>query len=63
MLYWLTVSGGFWLGGETALVHWHAGVSEMYPVKAEIMGLARCVLTGSLWVGILEEGQVEDLNN
>src|SRR5271165_124749 len=26
-------SGGFWLGGQAALVHWHAGVSEMYPMK------------------------------
>ena len=25
--------GGFWLGGHTALVHWHAGVSETYPVE------------------------------
>ena len=22
--------GGFWLGGQTALVHWHAGESEKY---------------------------------
>ena len=22
--------GGFWLGGQTALVHWHDGVSETY---------------------------------
>jgi len=27
-------NGGFWLGGQTALVRWHAGVSETYPVKA-----------------------------
>ncbi len=47
--------GGFWLGGETALVHWHGGVSELYPVKAEIMGLAGAP-DGTLWVGIQEEG-------
>ena len=23
--------GGFWLGGQTALVHWRGGVSETYP--------------------------------
>src|SRR5271157_4086492 len=22
--------GGFWLGGQTALVHWHSGASEIY---------------------------------
>ncbi len=47
--------GGFWLGGETALVHWHGGVSELYPVKSEILGLARAP-DGTLWVGIQEEG-------
>ena len=26
--------GGFWLGGQTALVHWHDGVSDMYPIEA-----------------------------
>ena len=37
---------GFWLGGSTALVHWHGGVSETYPIGAlkssggDIMGLA-----------------------
>ena len=25
--------GGFWLGGQTALVHWHDGVSETYPIR------------------------------
>ena len=45
--------GGFWLGGETALVHWQGGVSEVYPVKTEIMGLARAP-DGTLWVGIGE---------
>ena len=27
-------NGGLWLGGQTALVHWRAGVSETYHVKA-----------------------------
>ena len=26
--------GGFWLGGQTALVHWRDGVSETYPIEA-----------------------------
>ncbi len=49
--------GGFWLGGETALVHWHGGDSETYPIGApkssggDIMGLALAP-DGSLWVGI-----------
>ena len=54
-------NGGFWLGGSAALLHWHGGVSETYPIKAlksnsgEIMALARAK-DGSLWVGIKEEG-------
>ena len=48
--------GGFWLGGETDLVHWHqGGISEVYPVKSGIMGLARAT-DGTVWVGIGEEG-------
>ena len=55
--------GGFWLGGEAALVHWHDGVSETYPIEAlksnvghsGIAGLARGP-DGSLWVGILASG-------
>ena len=49
-------SGGFWLGGQTALVHWHAGVSEIYPIEAlksnvgdsGIVSLARGARWGSL---------------
>src|SRR5271165_3213255 len=26
--------GGFWLGGQTAVVHWHDGVSETYRIEA-----------------------------
>src|SRR6202045_2780306 len=54
--------GGFWLGGQTALVHWHDGVSETYPIEAlnsnagqvGISGLTRD-RDGDLWVGILAE--------
>src|SRR5208282_3548000 len=56
--------GGFWLGGQTALVHWHDGVSETYPIEAlnsntgqmGINGLARDS-DGTLWVGIMAEGR------
>src|SRR5208337_1916999 len=56
-------TGGFWLGGQTALVHWNNGVSETYPIEAlksnvgqpGIAGLARGP-DGSLWVGILTPG-------
>jgi ligand-binding sensor domain-containing protein len=56
-------NGGFWLGGQTALVHWHSGVSEMYPIEGlksnagqpGIISLARGP-DGSVWVGIINEG-------
>ena len=62
--------GGFWVGGQTALVHWHAGVSQMYPIeglKSNVgqpgyMSLARGA-DGSLWVGILRQGLDWDLEN
>ncbi len=45
--------GGFWLGGQTALVHWHRGNnSEMYRSEG-IQSLARGP-DGSLWLGISE---------
>jgi signal transduction histidine kinase/ligand-binding sensor domain-containing protein len=55
--------GGFWLGGQAALVHWSAGVSKSYPIeglKAEmgapgVMSLARGP-DGALWVGIFSDG-------
>ena len=55
--------GGFWLGGQTSLVHWHNGVSETYPIeglksnagRAGIAGLARGP-DGSLWVGTHRAG-------
>ena len=48
--------GGFWLGGQGSLVHWHAGVSETYNLgKYDVVGLAGSP-DGSVWVGILAEG-------
>ena len=48
--------GGFWLGGETDLVHWHqGGISKVYPVKSGVTGLARTT-DGTVWVGIGEDG-------
>ncbi|MGB8013382.1 MAG: two-component regulator propeller domain-containing protein [Terriglobales bacterium] len=55
--------GGFWVGGQTALVHWRAGVSQVYPIEGlksnvgdiGINGLAR-EPDGSLWVGIAAAG-------
>ena len=60
--------GGVWLGGQAALVHWHAGVSEMYPIKGlrsnagapGIMSLARGP-DGSVWVGIVSKGPGQGL--
>lgn len=55
-------NGGFWLGGQTALVHWHPGVSETYPLQGVvangapgILSLARG-LDGSIWVGVFSDG-------
>ena len=56
-------NGGFWLGGETTLVHWHSGASEIYPIKGlksnlgqeGVVSLAKDA-RGSLWVGILDSG-------
>jgi len=54
--------GGFWLGGQRAVAHWRAGVSEVYPIDAlrantsdGIAGLALAP-DGSLWVGMLRQG-------
>ena len=55
--------GGFWVGGQTALVHWRAGVSQTYPIEGlksnvgdtGINKLARGA-DGSLWVGIAAAG-------
>lgn len=61
-------NGGFWLGGQAALVHWHAGVSEMYTIKGlksntgapGVMSLAQGP-DGSVWVGILGAGPGQGL--
>ena len=55
--------GGFWLGGQTTLVHWHDGAAESYPIESlrtnvgqsGITGIARGP-DGSLWVGIFAAG-------
>ena len=55
--------GGFWLGGQTTLIHWRTGVAETYPIDAlksnlgqsGVAGLTRGP-DGSLWVGILAPG-------
>ena len=56
-------SSGFWLGGQTALVHWHGGVSKTYPIEALKSNGGHAGITGlafgpdgSLWVGILATG-------
>jgi signal transduction histidine kinase/ligand-binding sensor domain-containing protein len=55
--------GGFWVGGQTALVHWRAGVSQIYPIEglksnAGDIGINRLARgpDGSLWVGIAAAG-------
>ncbi len=56
--------GGFWLGGQTVLAHWHGGASETYQIEAlksnagqpGIVSLA-IDAAGVLWVGILAEGR------
>jgi signal transduction histidine kinase/ligand-binding sensor domain-containing protein len=53
---------GFWLGGHAALVHWRAGVSEIYPITGLAEGGAPGVMSlargpdGSVWVGIVGSG-------
>jgi signal transduction histidine kinase/ligand-binding sensor domain-containing protein len=57
-------TGGFWIGSDTSLVHWKAGVSEIYEPQAlrsksgqeGIFGLVRNS-DGSLWVGIGTAGR------
>jgi signal transduction histidine kinase/ligand-binding sensor domain-containing protein len=57
-------SGGLWVGSDTSLVHWKAGVSEVYKVQAlrsnsgqgGIEALVRNS-DGSLWVGIAATGR------
>ncbi len=59
--------GGFWLGGQKVVVHWHAGVSEVYPIEALKInsgdGVSALTLdsNGSLWIGLLPQGAGEGL--
>ena len=55
--------GGFWLGGQTALVHWRDGASESYPIAALRTNVGQHGVVslalgpdGTVWVGILAEG-------
>ena len=54
--------GGFWLGGQRAVVHWHAGVSEVYPIEAlktnsgDGVNALALDSNGSLWIGLLAQG-------
>ncbi len=55
--------GGFWVGGQTALVHWRTGVSQVFPIeglKSNVgdMGINKLArgADGTLWVGIAAEG-------
>ncbi len=55
--------GGFWLGGQTALVHWRDGASENYPIAALRTNVGQHGIVslalgpdGTVWVGILAEG-------
>jgi signal transduction histidine kinase/ligand-binding sensor domain-containing protein len=54
--------GGFWLGGQRAVVHWRGGVSEVYPIEALRTnsgdGVTALALdaNGSLWIGLLQQG-------
>jgi ligand-binding sensor domain-containing protein len=55
--------GGFWIGTDTALVHWKAGHSNVYDNKAMRLhpgrdGIVSLVPNsdGSLWVGIARSG-------
>ncbi len=54
--------GGFWLGGQRAVAHWHNGVSETYAIEAlkantdDGVGAMAFDSDGSLWVGLLVSG-------
>ena len=56
-------NGGFWLGGQTAIVHWRDGASESYPIAALRTNVGQHGVVsvalgpdGTVWVGILAEG-------
>ena len=55
--------GGFWLGGQTALVHWRDSASETYPIEALRSNVGQHGVVsvalgpdGTVWVGMLAEG-------
>ena len=54
--------GGYWLGGQRSVVHWHEGVSEVYPIEALKTnsgdGVTALALDSneSLWIGLLPQG-------
>ena len=55
--------GGFWVGGQMSLVHWRAGVAQVYPIEAlksngGDVGINSLLpaADGSLWVGIAAAG-------
>jgi signal transduction histidine kinase/ligand-binding sensor domain-containing protein len=54
--------GGFWLGGQRAVVHWREGVSKVYPIEAlqtnSDDGVNALALdpNGTLWIGVLAKG-------
>ena len=57
-------AGGIWIGGDTSLVHWKAGVSKIYELQAlrsnsGQIGIQSLVRNpdGSLWVGIGAAGR------
>src|SRR5271157_213902 len=52
---------GFWLGGQSALVHWHRGSSETYRSEG-IQALARGS-DGSLWLGLSEGHGLEQFKD
>ncbi len=55
--------GGFWLGGQTTLIHWHDGVSKSFPIEGLKSNVGQPGVTGlaygpdgSLWVGTFTPG-------
>ena len=55
--------GGFWLGGQTALVHWRDGAAQTYPIEALRSNVGQHGVVslaigpdGTVWVGMLAEG-------
>jgi signal transduction histidine kinase/ligand-binding sensor domain-containing protein len=54
--------GGFWLGGQRAVVHWRGGVSKVYPIEAlktnsgDGVNALALDSNGTLWVGLLAQG-------